>query len=154
LAVFSVRVPPLRERLQDLPLLVHNFLVQFGVPAAESIFSDAVIAEMQRHDWPGNVRELRNYVERAVVLDGAPPTSRRLPAPPNEVATAPPTPDLRMPFKLAKDAVIDTFERSYIAALLEATGGNMSRAAREAGMDRMYLHRLVQKHGFRSPKLR
>ena len=57
--------------------------------------------------------------------------------------------DLSVPFRLAKDAVIDSFERSYLSQLLEAAGGNMSKAARMAGMDRMYLHRLVQKHGLR-----
>jgi len=151
LAVFSVRVPPLRERLEDVPVLVRGFLKLLGVPEAEALFSDKVLAEMQRHDWPGNVRELRNYVERTVVLERAPPASRqRIPSIPD--GKAPEAPDLRVPFKLAKDAVVDNFERTYISALLEATGGNMSRAAREAGMDRMYLHRLVQKHGFRSPK--
>ena len=54
-----------------------------------------------------------------------------------------------MPFRIAKDAVIDSFERGYLSQLLEAAGGNMSKAARMAGMDRMYLHRLVQKHGLR-----
>ena len=54
-----------------------------------------------------------------------------------------------MPFRISKDAVIDSFERSYLSQLLEAAGGNMSKAARMAGMDRMYLHRLVQKHGLR-----
>ena len=57
--------------------------------------------------------------------------------------------DLSVPFRIAKDGVIDSFERSYLSQLLEAAGGNMSKAARMAGMDRMYLHRLVQKHGLR-----
>ena len=52
--------------------------------------------------------------------------------------------------KLAKDAAVDTFERGYLGALLESCGGNMSKAARTAGMDRMYLHRLAQKHGLRA----
>jgi len=54
-----------------------------------------------------------------------------------------------VPFRIAKETAIDTFERTYLGALLEAAGGNMSRAARLAGMDRMHLHRLVQKHGLR-----
>jgi DNA-binding NtrC family response regulator len=54
-----------------------------------------------------------------------------------------------LPFKIAKDSAIDAFERAYLATLLEEAGGNMSKAARIAGMDRMYLHRLVQKHGLR-----
>ena len=54
-----------------------------------------------------------------------------------------------MPFKVAKEGLVDKFERAYLAALLEQAGGNMSKAARTAGIDRMYLHRLVQKHGLR-----
>jgi DNA-binding NtrC family response regulator len=102
---------------------------------------------MSKHDWPGNVRELRNYVERTVVLQMASPTSRR--SLPSSPALASANVDIRIPFKLAKDAAVDGFERAYLGALLEACGGNMSKAARTAGMDRMYLHRLVQKHGLR-----
>ena len=101
---------------------------------------------MGRHDWPGNVRELRNYVERAIVLKGAlheigePATRDQEPA-----ANKP-----RAPFRVAKEEAIDDFERAYLTALLDEAAGNMSKAARLAAMDRMYLHKLVQKHGLRS----
>ncbi|OJY31484.1 MAG: hypothetical protein BGO98_15730 [Myxococcales bacterium 68-20] len=150
LAVISARVPPLRERLDDLLVLVRTFLQQLGVPEEERLFPQPVLQEMSKHDWPGNVRELRNYVERSVVLQSASPTLRR------GQGAAPPAAgpingiDLSVPFRIAKDSVIDSFERSYLSQLLEAAGGNMSKAARMAGMDRMYLHRLVQKHGLRS----
>jgi DNA-binding NtrC family response regulator len=101
---------------------------------------------MARHDWPGNVRELRNYVERTVVLQKAGPTLRRGTPGVNSAGQAA---DIAVPFKIAKDTAIDGFERAYLTALLEAAGNNMSKAARMAGMDRMYLHRLVQKHGLR-----
>jgi transcriptional regulator with GAF, ATPase, and Fis domain len=149
LAVVSVRVPPLRERLDDLLIMIRTFLSQLGVPEEERLFPPTVLAEMSKHDWPGNVRELRNYVERSVVLQSASQTLRRnggggssAPGPVNGI-------DLSVPFRIAKDAVIDSFERGYLSQLLEAAGGNMSKAARMAGMDRMYLHRLVQKHGLR-----
>ena len=58
--------------------------------------------------------------------------------------------DLPVTFKAAKDAVVDAFEREYIGALLDEAAGNISRAARNGGMDRMYLHRLLQKHGLRA----
>jgi DNA-binding NtrC family response regulator len=93
------------------------------------------------------VRELRNYIERSVVLQKAGPTIRR--STPGGSFGLPPAVDIAVPFKIAKDASIDTFERAYLTALLEAAGNNMSKAARMAGMDRMYLHRLVQKHGLR-----
>ena len=145
LAVMCVRVPPLRERLDDLLILVRVFLQALGVPDEERLFTPAVLAEMARHDWPGNVRELRNYVERSVVLQKAGPAIRR-----SLVATAgSAAADISVPFKIAKDCAIDTFERGYLSALLDAAGNNMSKASRMAGMDRMYLHRLVQKHGLR-----
>jgi len=146
LAVMSVRVPPLRERLEDLPILIRGFLSTLGVPDQLELFPARVLSELAAHDWPGNVRELRNYVERTVVLKEPLPAGTRQTSPPSDV-------DLRLPFKVAKDAVVDAFERSYIAALLDEAGGNISRAARKAGMDRMYLHRLVQKHGLK-PALR
>jgi DNA-binding NtrC family response regulator len=124
---------------------------------------------MMQHDWPGNVRELRNYVERSIVLDDAPPPSMRTmrsgtmpvfrltgddkPEDPTEPAAAPaaapPEIDRSIPFRLAKERAIEKFERAYIGPLLEECEGNMSKAARTARMDRMYLHQLAQKYGFR-----
>ncbi len=146
LAVMTVHVPPLRDRIEDLPALVRSFLTALNVSPQDQreLFSPTVLADLAGHDWPGNVRELRNYVERSVVLQEALPASRRLPIQPATPEGEP------VPFKLAKDAVVDAFERSYLSALLDATGGNISKAARKGGMDRMYLHRLVQKHGLRA----
>jgi DNA-binding NtrC family response regulator len=152
LAVISTRVPPLRERLDDLLILIRTFLAQLGVVEEERLFGQAVISEMSKHDWPGNVRELRNYVERSVVLQSTNLTLRRGAGGVTSTQGATNGIDLSVPFRLAKDAVIDSFERSYLSQLLEAAGGNMSKAARMAGMDRMYLHRLVQKHGLRGAK--
>jgi DNA-binding NtrC family response regulator len=142
LAVMDVCVPPLRSRLEDIPLLVRGFLAALGMPDQQDLFPARVLAELAAHDWPGNVRELRNYVERTIVLREPQPASTR--------ATGTGDVDLATPFKLAKDAVVGHFERSYLAALLEAAGGNVSKAARIGGMDRMYLHRLIQKHGLRA----
>jgi DNA-binding NtrC family response regulator len=127
--------------------LIRHFLGQLNCLDEERLFAPSVLAEMAKHDWPGNVRELRNYVERTVVLQMASPTSRR--SQPSSPQLGTQNVDIRIPFKLAKDAAVDTFERGYLGALLESCGGNMSKAARTAGMDRMYLHRLVQKHGLR-----
>jgi len=146
LAVMTVRVPPLRERLDDLLILVRVFLQALGVPDEERLFTAAVLAEMGRHDWPGNVRELRNYVERSVVLQKASPALRSTSLAPGSGL---PLIDIGIPFRVAKDEAVDAFERAYLSTLLEAAGNNMSKAARLAGMDRMYLHRLAQKHGLR-----
>ncbi len=144
LAVMNVTVPPLRERVEDLPLLIRGFLAALGVEGTMDLFPPHVLSELAEHDWPGNVRELRNYVERTIVLREPQPAARRQVGPAGDV-------DLRVPFRLAKDAVVDGFERNYLAALIDAAGGNISKAARNGGMDRMYLHRLIQKHGLRPP---
>ena len=157
LAKVSVRVPSLRDRPEDIPLLVESFLGSLDTQRGARLFSPAVLAEMQLHDWPGNVRELKNYVERSVVLDRAskPPRSGKWPAQkidpssPNELVKPTP-PDLTVPFREAKEAVVSAFERAYIGPLIERCNGNMSKASRLARMDRMYLHQLAQKYGFRT----
>jgi DNA-binding NtrC family response regulator len=140
LAVVSIRVPPLRDRVEDLSLLIESFLATLDSSDHAGLFPPHVLAELAKHEWPGNVRELRNYVERTVVLREPLPAGKRQ-------AAAAGDPDLRLPFKRAKDAMVDAFERNYLGALLDAAGGNVSKAARNGGMDRMYLHRLIQKHG-------
>ena len=103
LAVMTVHVPPLRERIDDLPVLVRSFLAALGVTAQDQreLFSPSVLAELAGHDWPGNVRELRNYVERSVVLQEALPASRPLPIGPPSASGG--EGDAPVPFKLAKD---------------------------------------------------
>ncbi len=153
LSVVTVRIPPLRERLEDLLLLVRVLLHSMNAEESEQLFTPAVFADMTRHDWPGNVRELRNYVERTVVLEKAAPTSTRQPsvAP---AATAPADANPEVPFKVAKEQVISAFERRYLEALLAAANGNISRAARNAKMDRMYLYRLLQRYDLRGGSLK
>ena len=100
------------------------------------------------HPWPGNVRELRNAVERLTVMDEMPfstPTTR--PA----IGSEPPV-DVQQPFKDAKNALVESFERRYVSAMLEATGGNISEAARRADIDRVYLLRLMGRYGLRKPR--
>ncbi len=155
LSVVTVRIPPLRKRLGDLPLLVRVLLRSMNAEEATHLFTPEVIADMQRHDWPGNVRELRNYVERTVVLEQAAPASERRSlstSPPAKPTTA--TVDLSVPFKVAKEKVISDFEQRYLAALIESAGGNISKAARQAKMDRMYLYRLLQRYDLRGGSLK
>src|SRR6202008_4400766 len=122
---------------------------------------------MMKHDWPGNVRELRNVIERAVLLAETPENEdalRRAPAQgvaPNEPSiTATPSQtatsaeasmtvpvDVGIPFKLAKQNVISEFERRYISRLLAQHDGNISAAARAAGIDRMSIHKMLHRLG-------
>jgi DNA-binding NtrC family response regulator len=101
------------------------------------------------HPWPGNVRELRNAVERLAVLDDVPFATPTQPDSADDAASAI---DIRIPFKDAKNALTDRFERRYLTAMLEATGGNISEAARRAGIDRVYLLRLMGRYGLRKPR--
>ncbi len=174
LAKVGVRVPPLRDRVEDIPLLVTSFLAQIGGQDGSRLFSPEVVSEMQRHDWPGNVRELKNYIERSVVLDDVPPPSRRSGTIRSSVRPLVEEPDgapfgeprdserpyadgkpenkadyTDVAFRIAKEAAVTSFERAYLAPLIERCNGNVSQAARAAKMDRMYLHQLAQKHGLK-----
>ncbi len=145
LAVLEVRLPPLRERREDLPLLVDRILESLGArgEAAEDLRSDRFRRDLSRHTWPGNVRELRNYVERCLVL------RERAPLPKDPRAGERDFVDTGKPFKEARDEHLHAFERRYLEALLERHGGNVSAAARDAELDRIYLYRLLWRHGLR-----
>lgn len=142
LAVVEVQLPPLRERPGDIPILVDDMLERMGLsPGLVSAETRSMLAV---YDWPGNVRELRNVVERVVSLgtEFALPGVSLAPAP----ITGAPEAAAR-PFKEAKEALVDAFERDYLDALIARCEGNVSLAAREAEIDRVHLRRLLRKHG-------
>jgi two-component system, NtrC family, response regulator GlrR len=142
LAVVVVRVPPLRERPEDIGLLVHRFLADQGRGDFE--LSPALLAKLTEHPWPGNVRELRNVVERVLVGNTDPLEAG------GESPRSVGRPDLnRLPFKEAKERLIETFTREYVEALLERCDGNISEAARTAGIARNWVHHLVNKYGLK-----
>jgi len=146
LNTFSVRVLPLRERRDDVALLVAHFYRQlhpFGEePPAE------LLAELLRHEWPGNVRELRAAVERTVLL-GDPAVWREITEPSAGVTPAGQT----MSFRAAKEQAVATWERDYLRALVTRFAGNLSRAARAVRMDRNHLRELLVRHGLRTDEL-
>ena len=138
LAVVRVTLPPLRERPDDIPLLVRHFAKDREVPPA-------VIAGFVGQAWPGNVRELRNAVERMLSL-GFPQTGAPPPAPPKP---APPAIDLSVPLKDARDALLEEFERAYLRAALDKTGGNATKAAAIAGVSRKFVQRALDRYALR-----
>ena len=143
LAVVVLALPSLRERPEDVPLLVLHFLREAGHDGPiESIFSADALAALARHRWPGNVRELRNVVEATLAMGEAPELA-------GPASRAGASPSLDLPYKDARRALLDDFERRYVERLLERTGGNVSAAAREARMDRTYLIKLVARHGLK-----
>jgi transcriptional regulator with PAS, ATPase and Fis domain len=144
LAVLEVNLPPLRDRLEDIPLLVEAFLQQAGAgdtPEAASLREPKLHADLQRYAWRGNVRELRNYLERSLVapveiVDGA-------------GWEAPPDIDTNQKLAQVREAWVRYVERRYIIGLLEKHQGNVSAAARAAGTDRAHFYRIMAACGVR-----
>jgi DNA-binding NtrC family response regulator len=144
LSMVTVTLPPLRDRLDDLPVLVDAVLRRLGVPVRpESLLTPATQQLFRVHDWRGNVRELRNVIERAVKLGVEPELPSVTRRPDQKVEEGP----ADVPFKEAKERLVNAFERDYLADLMQRCDQNVSLAAREAGIARVYLHRLLQKHG-------
>jgi DNA-binding NtrC family response regulator len=147
LAVLQVKLPPLRERQEDIPLLVDTVLERMGRPP--SVLSAQTRALLAQYPWPGNVRELRNVVERVVSMgeEALPDMEMAAPVDQPRLPGSGPSPEIDLPFKEAKERIIEVFERDYLKQLLDRCGGNISRAAREAGIARLYVRKLLRKHG-------
>lgn len=145
LSVVRLKVPPLREHLEDLPLLVDHFLRQLGAP---QLGSDAM-AILARHPWPGNVRQLRNVLEHAVAMSGGGTPLVRAEDLELPSVQARPAEPFDLPYKVAKDEMLARFTRDYLEALLARHGGNVSAAAREAKIDRNWIVALARRHGVR-----
>jgi two-component system response regulator GlrR len=135
LAVVVARVPPLRERREDIPLLTRAILAALG--RADIELSSPLVAELERHDWPGNVRELRNFVERAVTLGSVqkPPEPEPQPEP------------AALTWKEAKERLLEQFTQEYFGGLYEKSGRNVAELARMAGIARTYAYEVLRKYG-------
>src|SRR5467141_2060453 len=161
LRVVPIPVPPLRERPGDILLLAEHFLAYYwarhrGAGAAQPQFTEAAARSLRARAWKGNVRELENVVEHMVVLlePGSQITPEDIPAMGDageEVvaggAWQPPEVSTEEPYYTARDRLVAEFELHYLTKLLAQAGGNMSRAARAAGVDRTTLYRLMERHG-------
>jgi transcriptional regulator with GAF, ATPase, and Fis domain len=146
LAVVTVRLPALRERLDDLPMLVANFLEHGEVYSEEEcqwLLSSRFLGQLSHHAWPGNVRELRNYLERCLILK----TEAEVPL--TETVPSDLPVDSNRPLREARLQWNHICERRYVEQLLERHGGNVSAAARSAGVDRIHIHRLLRRYGIR-----
>jgi DNA-binding NtrC family response regulator len=143
LAVIEVRLPSLRERVEDIPMLVEAILPELDIQDPEllqSLRTPEFMARLRVSSWPGNVRALRNALERMVALQDT-----HLLEPgggSNLVATI--APDLSVPLLIGKRRIAEGYERAYLVAMLRACGNNVSEAARRAKVSRFLLHRIIR----------
>ncbi|WP_253894941.1 sigma 54-dependent Fis family transcriptional regulator [Corallococcus exercitus] len=151
LAVVGISIPSLRERTEDIPFIVERILAGLGATPEQQakLTTPDFLARLQRAAWPGNVRELRNHLERCLVFqDALPPTA---PDAANPLApTGSRAVDPSLTYAESRRRALETFERDYVEALLKLHGGKVSRAAAAADMDRVYLYRLLRRHGLKS----
>ncbi|HLL70132.1 MAG TPA: sigma-54 dependent transcriptional regulator [Pyrinomonadaceae bacterium] len=145
LNVIPVRLPPLRERREDIPLLAQHFVAQYAAEFDKRLatLSPESIRKLVSYDWPGNVRELEHTIERAVLLSDETQIGVGEIVLPGDVAAASPDEDS---FRQAKAKAVAQFERSYIQQLLLSHRGNISRAAQAARKNRRAFWQLIRKH--------
>jgi DNA-binding NtrC family response regulator len=143
LNVFRIEIPALRERREDIPLLVDHFIRKFSKEMNKRIvrIAPAAMLLLQQHNWPGNIRELENAIERAMVVAQEPELREQ---------------DFMLKSKSAAGAVangfearsLDDMEKTHILRVLEECGGNQTRAADVLGIDRVTLHHKLKKYGW------
>ena len=136
-----IRLPALRERREDIPLLIDRFVRDASTRAGRPVgISPAAVAALTAYSWPGNVRELENTIERLAVFSRGRIEAQDLP---ETVLAAPPLEE-----RLFRDLpTLDEFERRYLLHVLQAVGGNRSRAAEALGIDRRTLYRMAERFG-------
>ncbi len=152
LNVINIQLPALSERRDDIPLLANHFLEKYNGTHSKNVkrISHELMEHLLERDWAGNVRELEHVIERGVIMaagdslelsdvlgSGAPPKSSS--REPGQLSGL-----FSMPFKEAKDKLIEQFHAEYISRVLSRNDGNVSKAARESGLKRQYLHRLIR----------
>ncbi|WP_437567768.1 sigma 54-interacting transcriptional regulator [Sorangium sp. So ce542] len=147
LAVVNVRMPPLRERPDDVALLVRHFEREHARAARPAVpLPDSAVQGFVNRAWPGNVRELKNEVDRALFLGGGEPSGEGgAPAPGPTVSGV----SLDLPLLVGREHVADAYEKAYLDLALEEVGGNVSRAAEVAGVGRRFIQKAMRRHGLR-----
>jgi DNA-binding NtrC family response regulator len=141
LAVVRIQIPALRQRVEDIPLLIERMLGGRRDEGTELLRDSHHLAQLQRAPWPGNIRELRNYVDRCLFYQQAAPlTDEGLPAV-----------DTNKPFPLARKEALEAFERAYFEKLLRENKGRIQATADAAGIGRIYLYKLMRRLHIKSP---
>jgi DNA-binding NtrC family response regulator len=156
LNVVTLRVPPLRDRVEDIPLLARHFLIRFAREFGKAVteLHPSAVTDLVVYTWPGNIRELRNVIERAVMLcTGDRLTSKELALLLPSVAEGSAAADslageeyLCFPYSEAKEKVLETFTLRYIKGKLAAHGGNVTRAAQDSGVPRQHFQQIMKRY--------
>ena len=171
LSVMALTVPPLRERREDIPELVYNYLSYLRPRVGTDVdgIEDDALDLLVRYEWPGNVRELINVVERAMLLASGPRIRSNdlplgisggnatvVPGVAGSPALGVRVPDswLEQPWREVRDAVVEGAERAYLDALLKDTGGRVGETARRAGMEPRSLYEKMKRHSLRKEDYR
>ncbi len=143
LAVLEVTLPPLRQRMDDLPRLVELFLSELSPPRALKDLPPGHLEMFSRHNWPGNIRELRNAVQRAILFpEQSTPTFA-------DITSSAPNPFFHFPLRQAREAAMNDFERRYLVESLSKHQGNVAETAEAMGVSRQLVYRMITKHGLR-----
>lgn len=149
IGVVTIELPPLRERLEDMPLLVDHFLKKYGPQMGKPgiAMSREAMRVLYSHDWPGNVRELENVLQRAIIM------ARGREISPEEIGISEKHdgdswPSVyHLPYKEAKSSILSHFHRTYLSRILALHRGNVTRAAEACGLERQALQQLLRRYG-------
>jgi DNA-binding NtrC family response regulator len=152
LNVIRFELPPLNDRREDIPFLCYHFLEKYARLNQKKIrdVSQSALKALMSQEFPGNVRELENIIERGVIFCRDDILGTRdlfLEAPDKPLLTDPDPGITSLPFKDAKERMLEIFHQQYVEALLQKHNGNVSRAAEKAGIQRQYFHRLMKEAG-------
>lgn len=162
LNVVPIHIPPLRERIEDIPLLVNHFIREFNKNFNKHILkiTTQALSQLMQHTWPGNVRELENVLERAFVTTDGDTIDTIILSHDirhDDTLNTLPSADIDIPFNLARSMVEKRFEKNYLIEALKRYEGNVSKTAKETGINPRTLWRKIKKHelersNFISPK--
>ncbi len=153
LAVLSIPVPPLRERIEDIPVIARHLTARFGreMVKPRCVLDASAMTELVAYPWPGNVRELRNVIERAVMLATEDAISSSeikalLPSAKKTAGDAQQPPATVLPYMRAKKRVLEEFTVSYLKAKLAIHDGNITKAAEDSGIPRQHFSLLMKRY--------
>ncbi len=156
--VYPIPIPPLRARAEDIPLLINHFVAKYNKTKDEgtSAIDSEAIQALQTYSWPGNVRELENAIERATLLaEEGPIKLEHLPPSILERSHRPSGEALvSLPYHEAVQAAAHDFSKAYLVAVLKRHQGNVTRAAKDTGIERESFHRLLKKHDVKAKEFR